>query len=96
MMLLGGGIKCYSCKGISYYNDQKAFQEHSNEFYSILFKVYRTDLITAMKIPDHQLLTPGTYFDLSDPWKQEWERGVQVVLCLKYITFHVLFILALR
>ena len=41
-------------------------------------EVFRTDLITAMKIPDHQTVTPGTYFDLSDPWKQEWEKGVQV------------------
>ncbi|CAB4014951.1 Jade-3 isoform X1 [Paramuricea clavata] len=41
-------------------------------------EVFRTDLITAMKIPDHQLVTPGTYFDLCDPWKQEWEKGVQV------------------
>ena len=41
--------------------------------------MFRTDLITAMKIPDHQIVTAGAYFDLSDPWKQEWEKGVQVV-----------------
>ena len=46
---------------------------------SVSSKVFRTDLITAMKIPDHQIVTPGAYFDLSDPWKQEWEKGVQVV-----------------
>lgn len=41
-------------------------------------EVYRTDLITAMKIPDHQLVLSGSYFNLTDAWKQDWEKGVQV------------------
>ena len=57
------------------------FVRNCKQTFLFLFKVFRTDLITAMKIPDYQLVTPGTYFDLIDPWKQEWEKGVQVVIC---------------
>uniref|UniRef100_A0A8C3S1R1 Jade family PHD finger 2 n=1 Tax=Chelydra serpentina TaxID=8475 RepID=A0A8C3S1R1_CHESE len=40
--------------------------------------VFRTDLITAMKIPDSHQLSPDEYYILADPWRQEWEKGVQV------------------
>uniref|UniRef100_A0A2I3N7Q1 Jade family PHD finger 2 n=1 Tax=Papio anubis TaxID=9555 RepID=A0A2I3N7Q1_PAPAN len=40
--------------------------------------VFRTDLITAMKIPDSYQLSPDDYYILADPWRQEWEKGVQV------------------
>ncbi|RLW02872.1 hypothetical protein DV515_00006936 [Chloebia gouldiae] len=40
--------------------------------------VFRTDLITAMKIPDSFQLSPDEYYVLADPWRQEWEKGVQV------------------
>ena len=95
-MLLGGGLNVVPATVFPTIMIRKLFMNIQINSIPFLSKVYRTDLITAMKIPDQQLLTPGTYFDLSDPWKQEWERGVQVVLCSKYITFYVLFILALR
>ncbi|KAI4897031.1 hypothetical protein NFI96_014392, partial [Prochilodus magdalenae] len=41
-------------------------------------EVFRTDLITAMKLHDSYQLNPEDYYVLSDPWRQEWEKGVQV------------------
>ncbi|XP_058533818.1 E3 ubiquitin-protein ligase Jade-2 isoform X2 [Ochotona princeps] len=41
-------------------------------------EVFRTDLITAMKVPDSYQLNPDDYYILADPWRQEWEKGVQV------------------
>ncbi|KAM9329357.1 protein Jade-1 [Gastrophryne carolinensis] len=41
-------------------------------------EVFRTDLITAMKLPDSHQLNPEDYYILADPWRQEWEKGVQV------------------
>lgn len=41
-------------------------------------EIFRTDLISAMKLPDHQNLSPENYMTISDSWRQEWERGVQV------------------
>uniref|UniRef100_A0A8C5QL62 Jade family PHD finger 2 n=1 Tax=Leptobrachium leishanense TaxID=445787 RepID=A0A8C5QL62_9ANUR len=40
--------------------------------------VFRTDLITAMKIPDSHQFGPDDFYILADPWRQEWEKGVQV------------------
>ncbi|XP_045848409.1 protein Jade-1 isoform X3 [Meles meles] len=41
-------------------------------------QVFRTDLITAMKLHDSYQLNPDEYYVLADPWRQEWEKGVQV------------------
>ncbi|KFW08687.1 Protein Jade-1, partial [Eurypyga helias] len=41
-------------------------------------EVFRTDLITAMKLHDSLQLNPDEYCVLADPWRQEWEKGVQV------------------
>ncbi|XP_043925173.1 E3 ubiquitin-protein ligase Jade-2 [Protopterus annectens] len=41
-------------------------------------EVFRTDLITAMKVPDSCQLNQDDYYILADPWRQEWEKGVQV------------------
>ena len=41
-------------------------------------QVFRTDLITAMKVHDSHQLNPEDYYVLADPWRQEWEKGVQV------------------
>lgn len=46
--------------------------------FCVLVQVFRTDLITAMKIPDSFQLSPEEYYVLADPWRQEWEKGVQV------------------
>lgn len=40
--------------------------------------MYRKDLISAMKLPDSEPLTPEEYWLITDSWKQEWEKGVQV------------------
>uniref|UniRef100_A0A4W3HAR5 Jade family PHD finger 2 n=1 Tax=Callorhinchus milii TaxID=7868 RepID=A0A4W3HAR5_CALMI len=41
-------------------------------------EVFRTDLITAMKLPESYQLNPDDYYILADAWRQEWEKGVQV------------------
>ncbi|XP_069016889.1 protein Jade-1 [Embiotoca jacksoni] len=41
-------------------------------------EVFRTDLITAMKVHDSYQLNPEDYYVLADPWRQDWEKGVQV------------------
>jgi hypothetical protein len=41
-------------------------------------ELYRTDFITAMKLPDNELLDDNTYWLIKDPWKLDWEKGVQV------------------
>ncbi|XP_058923103.1 protein Jade-1 isoform X3 [Kogia breviceps] len=41
-------------------------------------EVFRTDLITAMKLHDSYQLNADEYYVLADPWRQEWEKGVQV------------------
>ncbi|XP_070295910.1 protein Jade-1 [Salvelinus sp. IW2-2015] len=41
-------------------------------------EVFRTDFITAMKLHDKYHLNPEDYYVLADPWRQEWEKGVQV------------------
>ncbi|XP_038163175.1 E3 ubiquitin-protein ligase Jade-2-like [Cyprinodon tularosa] len=48
-------------------------------------EVFRTDLITAMKLPDSAQLGPDDFYVLSDPWRQEWEKGVQVPANLEAI-----------
>ncbi|XP_078601857.1 protein Jade-3-like isoform X3 [Branchiostoma floridae x Branchiostoma japonicum] len=41
-------------------------------------EMFRKDLISAMKLPDSQQLQPEEFLVMTDTWKQEWERGVQV------------------
>ncbi len=47
--------------------------------FSMFLQVFRTDFITAMKVPDSQTLPTGNIYTLSDTWRQEWEKGVQVI-----------------
>ncbi|XP_077302362.1 PHD finger protein rhinoceros [Arctopsyche grandis] len=41
-------------------------------------ELFRKDLISAMKLPDSEPLASDEYWVITDAWKQEWERGVQV------------------
>jgi len=41
-------------------------------------ELFRKDLISAMKLPDSEPLDDEEYLLIADPWRQEWERGVQV------------------
>jgi len=41
-------------------------------------QLFRKDLISAMKLPDTEVLQYDEYFLITDTWKLEWERGVQV------------------
>ncbi|CAH1777727.1 unnamed protein product [Owenia fusiformis] len=41
-------------------------------------ELFRKDLISAMKLPDQEPLAHGEFFRICDPWRQEWEKGVQV------------------
>ncbi|XP_054644649.1 protein Jade-3 isoform X3 [Dunckerocampus dactyliophorus] len=42
-------------------------------------EVFRKDLISAMKLPDSHHVPSEDYYLLADSWKQEWEKGVQVL-----------------
>ncbi|KAM4675577.1 E3 ubiquitin-protein ligase Jade-2 [Discoglossus pictus] len=48
-------------------------------------EVFRTDLITAMKVPDSYQFGPDDFYILADPWRQEWEKGVQVPASLEAV-----------
>ncbi|CAD5120454.1 DgyrCDS9022 [Dimorphilus gyrociliatus] len=41
-------------------------------------ELFRKDLISAMKVPDSEHLPLEDIIIINDPWKQEWEAGVQV------------------
>ena len=41
-------------------------------------ELFRKDLISAMKLPDSDQLNPEDYILITDTWKEEWEKGVQV------------------
>ena len=40
--------------------------------------LFRKDLISAMKLADNEPLTDHDYWLITDPWKQDYEIGVQV------------------
>lgn len=44
----------------------------------IIIKNFRKDFISMMKLADSEPLTPSDYWIITDTWKQDWERGVQV------------------
>ena len=41
-------------------------------------ELVRKDLISAMKMADHENLTREHYLRILDSWREEWEKGVQV------------------
>jgi len=41
-------------------------------------ELVRKDLISAMKMADHETLNRDHYLRILDPWREEWEKGVQV------------------
>ncbi|KAK2148927.1 hypothetical protein LSH36_474g00032 [Paralvinella palmiformis] len=41
-------------------------------------ELFRKDLISAMKLPDTEQLQQDEYLLITDPWRQDWESGVQV------------------
>lgn len=43
-----------------------------------MFPHFSKDLISAMKLPDSEPLANYEYLIVTDQWKQEWEKGVQV------------------
>ncbi|KAK8728419.1 hypothetical protein OTU49_009286, partial [Cherax quadricarinatus] len=55
--------------------DLRAYNRSASEAPAELF---RKDLISAMKLADNEPLSSEDYWGIGDPWKQEWERGVQV------------------
>ncbi|KAG8192719.1 hypothetical protein JTE90_009742 [Oedothorax gibbosus] len=48
-------------------------------------ELFRKDLISAMKLPDSEQLDEHQFWDMSDPWKPEWEQGVQVPVNSKVV-----------
>ena len=45
-------------------------------------QLFRADLISAMKLPDSHPLEPTSYVEIKEPWRTEWEIGVQVHICM--------------
>ncbi len=45
---------------------------------SLCVQLFRADLISAMKLPDSMPLESGSFFTIKEPWRTEWEVGVQV------------------
>jgi len=41
-------------------------------------ELFRKDLISAMKMADGEQLAREDYLLITDHWKEEWEKGVQV------------------
>lgn len=41
-------------------------------------QLFRADLISAMKLPDSMPLESGSFLTIKEPWRTEWEIGVQV------------------
>ncbi|KAF8781406.1 Protein Jade-3 like protein [Argiope bruennichi] len=52
--------------------------EKSQQQESRVTQLFRKDLISAMKLPDNEPLAPDDYIEITDSWKLEWEKGVQV------------------
>ncbi|KAH9420969.1 E3 ubiquitin-protein ligase Jade-2 [Dermatophagoides pteronyssinus] len=68
-----------------YKNDSYFFNESFNKsrIYNLEYRkkpaeLVRKDLISAMKLPDHELLNRDDYLLILDSWREEWEKGVQV------------------
>lgn len=61
--------------------DTSTLNRHKIYNYGIRKKpaeLFRKDLISAMKMADSDQLNPDEYLQITDPWKEEWEKGVQV------------------
>ncbi|CAI8037996.1 Protein Jade-3 [Geodia barretti] len=41
-------------------------------------QLFRSDLISAMKLPDSLQMDSSSYFTVKEAWRREWEVGVQV------------------
>ncbi|CAG5136867.1 unnamed protein product, partial [Candidula unifasciata] len=63
-----------SKKSPSVINKQSAAHSSHNK----TAELFRKDLISAMKMADTEILHDSDYLVISDPWRQEWEKGVQV------------------
>lgn len=61
-----------------YLSDLKSSNIYNRNAIEAPAELFRKDLISAMKLPDSEPLGTEDYWSLSDPWRQEWERGVQV------------------
>ena len=45
-------------------------------------QLFRSDLISAMKLPDSLSMESSSYFTVKEAWRREWEFGVQVLYVL--------------
>jgi hypothetical protein len=52
-------------------------QHHGGRAYKPA-ELYRTDFITAMKLPNTEILEENSYWIIRDTWRLDWEKGVQV------------------
>uniref|UniRef100_A0A3Q4MH98 Jade family PHD finger 2 n=1 Tax=Neolamprologus brichardi TaxID=32507 RepID=A0A3Q4MH98_NEOBR len=83
-------ISTVRCRSLTQYFASRSMSPSSQQLLSVPSSrpgswVFRTDFITAMKLPDSAQLGPDDFYVLSDPWRQEWEKGVQVPANLEAI-----------
>lgn len=69
----------------NFFLDSYFFNESFNKsrIYNLEYRkkpaeLVRKDLISAMKLPDHETLNRDDYLLILDSWREEWEKGVQV------------------
>lgn len=51
---------------------------HTNTPLIHTWQLFRADLISAMKLPDSTPMESGSFLTIKEPWRTEWEIGVQV------------------
>ena len=61
-------------------------------FACVCVQLFRSDLISAMKLPDSLPMESSLYFTIKETWRREWEFGVQVSIFLFSISFCILYI----
>jgi protein Jade-1 len=71
--------------------NEKAANKLGNALPNKPAELYRLDFITAMKIPDAELLDENNYWVIRDQWKLDWERGVQVPVKTDYMRANALY-----
>ena len=64
--------------------------------YAYISQLFRSDLISAMKLPDSMHLDSSSFLIIKEQWRTEWEVGVQVSKggseCVCVNLSHVMFV----
>ena len=64
---------------------------HTYVHTNLHLQLFRADLISAMKLPDSTPMESGSFLTIKEPWRTEWEIGVQVYIDSVQLHVHVYF-----